>query len=158
MAGLPPQQPLVALAGAVSALLGRALGACLASGGPPDAHTVVLELQQGPHSPGLLGLRGERRRARSAAGRRSRQRQAASQLTPPRAPPLVTPVWDDGVALPADQRQLERVAAALPPALAHPLFADGTLLVQTAGVCCCPQLAACHRAVAATAHMPDILP
>ncbi|PSC76824.1 hypothetical protein C2E20_0918 [Micractinium conductrix] len=98
MAGLPPQQPLVALAGAVSALLGRALGACLASGGPPDAHTVVLELQQGPHSPGLLGLR----------------------------------VWDDGVALPADQRQLERVAAALPPALAHPLFADGTLLVQTA--------------------------
>ncbi|PRW34023.1 alpha beta-hydrolase [Chlorella sorokiniana] len=59
----PPQQeqgepsPLFQLGAAVSKLLGRALGACLATGAPPSNHTVSLELQQSPERPGLLGLR-----------------------------------------------------------------------------------------------------
>lgn len=50
--------PQVVLAAAASRLLGRAVGACLALGAPAEAHTVVLELQQSPQRPGLLGLRG----------------------------------------------------------------------------------------------------
>lgn len=55
-----PGDPLVALAGAASRLLGRAVGACLASDSAPGAHTVVLELQQRPESLDRLGVRGDR--------------------------------------------------------------------------------------------------
>lgn len=48
--------PLVQLGTAVSQLLGRAVGACLASSG--QHHTVALELQQSPQRPGLIGVRG----------------------------------------------------------------------------------------------------
>lgn len=54
------QPPLVALAATVSNLLGRALGACMASQGPAEGRTVVLELLQSQERPGL-GLRGEER-------------------------------------------------------------------------------------------------
>ena len=51
--------PLVLLGAAVSKLLGRGIGACLASGTAPQQHTVVLELVQSLERPGLLGVRGE---------------------------------------------------------------------------------------------------
>lgn len=54
-------RPLFQLGAAVSKLLGRALGACLATGAPPSDHTVSLELLQSSSQPGLLGLRGEAR-------------------------------------------------------------------------------------------------
>lgn len=47
-----------------------------------------------------------------------------------------TAVCDDGVPLPLERRQLERGGVALAAAagaLAHPLIADGVLLVQTTG-------------------------
>lgn len=50
--------PRSALVGVVSKLLGRAVGACLASSSALGEHTVVLELQQRPQTPGRLGLRG----------------------------------------------------------------------------------------------------
>ena len=50
--------PLAVLAAAVSKLLGRAVGACLASAAAGEEHTVVLELLQSPQRPGLLGVRG----------------------------------------------------------------------------------------------------
>ena len=53
--------PLFLLGAAVSKLLGRAVGACLATGAPPSNQTVSLELLQSPERPGLLGLRGEPR-------------------------------------------------------------------------------------------------
>lgn len=53
--------PLFQLVAAASKLLGRALGACLATGAPPSSHTVSVELVQSPERPGLLGLRGEPR-------------------------------------------------------------------------------------------------
>ncbi|KAL4425289.1 hypothetical protein ABPG75_009305 [Micractinium tetrahymenae] len=55
MASLRP--PEAALASLASTLLARAVVACQASSAPPEEHTVVLELQQSPETPGLLGLR-----------------------------------------------------------------------------------------------------
>lgn len=137
---------LVALGAAVSKLLGRAIGACLASGAAPQQHTVVLELLQSPERPGLLALRGElarglqRSRALPADARRRPVAQAARRLPPPNAA-----VSDDGLPLPAEDAPLERCCAStlagLAPLLAGPPFLNGTLLVQTTGGCW-PQAAA----------------
>ena len=63
MASLPAQTcPLVMLAATAFKLLARAVRSCLASAAAPGEHTVVLELQQSPQAPGLLGLRGGRGR------------------------------------------------------------------------------------------------
>jgi hypothetical protein len=50
--------PLAACAALAAKLLGRAVTACTAAGGPAAGHTVRLELVQSPDQPAVLVLRG----------------------------------------------------------------------------------------------------